>query len=168
MTQDCHYYVYTVAALASGKVTLPAYRGRISYLSHHISHTVLWPLFIFSQHGIRAFVQRWQALCQITVYCASQPAVSIKSSVNAKKTVWKLAASIIMFHIIVSGDYYLNLLVFAFSRILDGKLTKLQHWLSLLRLQNKLLVSCWFSLSASPHGASLRHRETSVSDLTLQ
>lgn len=46
---------------------------------------------------------------------ASQPAVSIKCSVNSVMTVWKLAAStIITFHIILSVASYLNLLV-AFS-----------------------------------------------------
>lgn len=35
-----------------------------------------------------------------------------------------------MFHIIVSGDYNLNLLVFAFSGILDGELTKAAVWVT--------------------------------------
>lgn len=67
------------------------------------------------------------ALCQIGVYYPSPPAVSMKSSVNAKMTVRELAPSIsIMFHIMASVAYHLNLLVFSFSGVLDKRLTKLQ------------------------------------------
>lgn len=84
------------------------------------------------------FYTKHIALCAsfvIDVYRASQPAASMKCTVNSKMTVWKLAPSIIiMYHIIVCVAYYVNLLVLSFSAILDRRLTALRCWLSLLRL----------------------------------
>ena len=92
---------------------------------------------------------------------------TLKCSTNSKMTVRKPTPSIIItLHIMVPRQLTIwNLLALLFLvAFLDGRLTEPRCWLSRPRLWNKLLVSRWFSLSASPHGASLRRGETSASD----
>lgn len=93
---------------------------------------------------------------------------TLKCSANSKMTVWKPTPSIIItLHITVLWQLTIFESLGAPSFLvafLDGRLTEPQRWLSRPGLWNKLLVSRWFSLSASPHGASLRRGETSASD----
>lgn len=137
---DCHVYAEVVSTLASGEVALSADQGKIcllSYLYHHTLYLIQYCGYCLSFLSMEyvPLYNTGYALCQISVYYASQPADSMKCSVKTKKTEWKLAPSIIiMFHIIVSVAYCLNLLVFAFRGILDRRLTKLQFWLFFPRL----------------------------------
>lgn len=117
----------------SRKVTLSADQRRICHCFLSKSPCILYLSFPGIEYV--PLFHRDCTLCQIGVYYASQPAVSVKCSVNSKTTVRDLAPSIIvMLHIIMSVAYYLNLLVFSFSAILDRRLTEPQCWLSLLRL----------------------------------